>query len=184
MHDDGIWFNEFSEWHSSPRPIRILPVNRIQERLLAFLREHQVLTLAVVVDDGSPYAAALFYAVDKDMRFYVATDPATCHGQAMLADGKVAGAIQPDRQQWHEITGIQFRGRCWQLAGEQRARAWTIYTARFAFLREGNAILTAELAKTAIWCIEPDWMRLIDNRLGFGHKDEWTRAQPMQCPFA
>jgi len=175
MQDDSIWFNEFSEWHSSPRPVRILSVNRIRERLLAFLREHQVLTLAVVVDDGSPYAAALFYAVDEDMRFYVVTDPATRHGRAMLADGRVAGAIQPDRQQWHEITGIQFRGRCGQLTGAERARAWEIYTARFPFLLQGNAALTAELAKTAMWCIEPEWMRLIDNRFGFGHKEEWKR---------
>jgi uncharacterized protein YhbP (UPF0306 family) len=27
----------------------------------------------------------------------------------------------------------------------------------------------------ALWRIEPAWMRLIDNRRGFGHKEEWTR---------
>ena len=150
-------------------------MDRVKERLLTFLREHKVLTLAVVDGDGSPYAAALFYAVDEDLRFYVVTDPATHHGQAMLANGTVAGAIQLDRQQWHEITGVQFRGRCRQLAGEQRRRAWEIYTARFPFLLQGNATLTAELAKTAMWCIEPESMRLIDNRLGFGHKEEWKR---------
>jgi uncharacterized protein YhbP (UPF0306 family) len=150
-------------------------VDRVKKRLLTFLREHKVLTLAVVDGDGSPYAAALFYAVDEDLRFYVVTDLATHHGQAMLANGTVAGAIQPDRQQWHEITGIQFRGRCWQLTGADRARAWEIYTARFPFLLHGNVTLTAELAKTAMWCIEPEWMRLIDNRLGFGHKEEWRR---------
>ena len=147
----------------------------MKQRLLRFLREQRVLTLAIVDADGSPYAAALFYAVDKDLRLYVVSDPATRHGQAMLASGEVAGAIQPDRQQWHEITGVQFRGRCWQLTGAERARAWEIYTARFPFLLHGNAALTAELAKTAMWCIEPGWMRLIDNRLGFGHKEEWNR---------
>jgi len=26
-----------------------------------------------------------------------------------------------------------------------------------------------------LWRIEPAWMRLIDNRCGFGYKEEWTR---------
>jgi uncharacterized protein YhbP (UPF0306 family) len=152
-------------------------VSRIRERFLAFLREHQVLTLAVAGRDGKPCAAALFYAVDADLRLYVLTDPATRHGQAIRANGAVAGTVQRDRQQWDEITGIQFHGRCRQLTGDERAQAWELYTARFPFLLKPNAALTAELAKTALWCIEPDWMRLIDNRRGFGHKDEWTREQ-------
>jgi hypothetical protein len=150
-------------------------MNRVKARLLTFLHGHKVLTLATVDADGRPYAAALFYAIDENLRFHVVTDPATRHGQTLLANSAVAGAIQPDRQQWQDIMGIQFRGRCWQLTGAYRERAWEIYTARFPFLLRGNTALTAEVAKTAMWCIEPEWMRLIDNRLGFGHKEEWKR---------
>ncbi|HVM60333.1 MAG TPA: pyridoxamine 5'-phosphate oxidase family protein [Verrucomicrobiae bacterium] len=146
----------------------------MRERLLRFLREHQVLTLAVTEADGSAYAAALFYAVDDELHLYVVTDPATRHGQAMAANPSVAGTIQRDRQQWHEIQGIQFRGLCRQLDGADRARGWEIYSARFPFLQQPNAMLTREMAKTALWRIEPAWMRLIDNRAGFGRKDEWT----------
>jgi uncharacterized protein len=147
----------------------------IRERLLAWLRQHQVVTVAVTDADGQPCAAALFYAVDEELRLYVMTDPATRHGQAMLATGEVAGTVQLDRQQWHEIQGVQFRGRCRPLGGEERGQAWELYTARFPFLQRGDAALTRELAKTAMWRVEPTWMRLIDNRLGFGHKEEWTR---------
>jgi hypothetical protein len=146
----------------------------LRERLLEFLREHQVLTLAVTEADGSPCAAALFYAVDDEVRFYVLTDPATRHGNAMLANPSVAGTIQLDRQQWHEIRGVQFRGVCRQLGSAERVRAWEIYSARFPFLQQPNAVLTRELATTAMWRIEPTWIRLIDNRIGFGHKEEWT----------
>jgi uncharacterized protein YhbP (UPF0306 family) len=146
----------------------------VRERLLKFLREHQVLTLAVTEADGGPYAAALFYAVDDELRFHVVTDPATRHGKAMLANPSVAGTIQPDRQHWREIQGVQFRGVCRQLGSAKRARAWEIYTARFPFLQQPDAILTRELADTALWRIEPVWIRLIDNRRGFGHKEEWT----------
>ena len=142
--------------------------------MLKFLREHQVLTLAVMEADGSPYAAALFYAVDDELRFQVVTDPATRHGKAMLANPSVAGTIQLDRQHWHEIRGVQFHGICRQLGGTERARAWEIYGARFPFLQQPNAILTRELANTAMWRIDTTWMRLIDNQIGFGHKEEWT----------
>lgn len=146
-----------------------------RKRLLALLREHQVVTVAVVDADGHPHAAALFYVVDEELRFYVVTDPATHHGQAMLAGGDVAGTVQLDRQRWHEIRGVQFRGQCRQLASEERSQAWNLYTARFPFLRQDNVALTGQLVRTAMWCIEPTWMRLIDNRLGFGHKEEWIR---------
>jgi len=150
----------------------------LRERLLRFLREHQVLALAVTEADGSAHAAGLFYAVDDDLQFYVVTDPATRHGQAILANSSVAGTIQRDRQQWHEIQGVQFRGSCRQLTGAERTRGWEIYSARFPFLQQPNAMLTRELANTALWRIEPTWMRLIDNRAGFGHKEEWTPHRP------
>ena len=161
----------------------------IRDRLLNFLQAHRVLTVAVVATDGQPYAASLFYVVDKDLRFYVLSDPATWHGQALLARADVAGTVQRDQQQWHETQGVQFCGCCRPLDGPARARAWQLYLARFPFLMLENQVLTAALARTALWRIEPEWMRLIDNRLGFGHKEEWHRhrrgevAQPVFRKF-
>ena len=142
--------------------------------MLKFLREQQVLTLAVVETDGNPYAAALFYAVDDELRFQVVTDPATRHGKAILANPSVAGTIQLEGQHWHEIRGVQFRGICRQLESTERVRAWEIYSSRFPFLQQPNAILTRELVKTAMWRIDTTWIRLIDNQVSFGHKEEWT----------
>jgi uncharacterized protein len=177
MQHQTIWFNKFSNqfppWKSMPQPDRIQSVNQVRQRLLEFLCAHQVLTLAVGETDGKPCAAALFYAVDEDLRFYVLTDPGTRHGRALLANTAVAGTIQRDRQSWQEITGVQFRGRCRLLTGDERDRAWQVYTARFPFLLTDK--FTPALAKTELWCLEPEWMRLIDNRLGFGHKEEWKR---------
>jgi uncharacterized protein YhbP (UPF0306 family) len=94
---------------------------------------------------------------------------------AMLARGVVAGTVQRDEQEWHEIQGVQFEGTCAQLDGAERLKGWGIYTARFPFVAAGNLVLSAALARTALWRIEPEWMRLIDNRLAFGHKEEWRR---------
>ena len=147
----------------------------LRDRLWHFLQAHRVLTVAVTAADGQPSAAALFYVADAKLRLYVVSDPASRHGQAMLAGGAVAGTVQRDEQQWHELQGVQFRGGCRQLDGLARARAWQLYVTRFPFLMLENQVLTAALAKTAIWCLEPEWIRLIDNRLGFGHKEEWHR---------
>jgi len=147
----------------------------IRNRLLAFLRAHRVLTVAVTDPGGAPHAAALFYAVDDRLRFYVVSDPGTRHGMAMSARGVAAGTVHRDEQEWHEIQGVQFYGAARQVEGVERAKAWVLYTTRFPFVALGNLVLTAPLAQTAMWVIEPEWMRLIDNRLGFGHKEEWRR---------
>lgn len=140
-----------------------------------FLRAHRVLTVAVCDGEGGPHAAALFYAVDEKLRFYVVTEASSQHGMAMLSRGMVAGTVQRDEQQWHEIQGVQFRGTCRQVDGAARMKAWALYTARFPFVASGNLVLTGALARTAMWVIEPGWMRLIDNRIAFGHKEEWRR---------
>jgi uncharacterized protein YhbP (UPF0306 family) len=146
----------------------------IHERLLAYLREHRVATLAVT-DSAGVHATAVFYAVNDDLHLFFVTDPTSRHGQALLATGTVAGTVQDDRQEWHAVTGIQFHGAVRQLDGDDRHRGWELYTARFPFLLTGNVVLTGALAKSALWRIEPTWLRLIDNRLGFGHKEEWHR---------
>ncbi|MDQ7028444.1 MAG: pyridoxamine 5'-phosphate oxidase family protein [Ardenticatenia bacterium] len=144
------------------------------ERLLEFLHAHRVLTLAVVEPGGTPYAAALFYAVEIDpLRFYVLTSVTTRHGQALRHSARVAGTIQRDRQTWTSIRGVQFTGVCHRLDGDERSRAWHVYTSRFTFLRRPPPVLARALLRVDLWSIEPHWVRLIDNRLGFGHKDEW-----------
>ena len=140
----------------------------LKPQLLAFLREHQVLTLAV----NGPYAAALFYAVDDELNLYVVTDPATRHGAAM--EGCVAGTIQRDRQRWQKICGVQFTGQCARLTGTERVAGWAIFLNRFALA--GAEELAPAFAKAELWKITPDWLCLTDNRQGFGHKAEWSRA--------
>ena len=148
----------------------------MRERLLNFLRNHQVVTVAVVEPDGTAHAAALFYAVDDELNLYVLTEPTSRHGRAMARTVCVARTIQRDRQEWWEIQGAQFRGRCRRLRGAARERGWDIFAARFSFVGSpAIAGLAQALEKMALWRIEPAWMRLIDNRRGFGHKDEWTR---------
>ena len=130
-------------------------LNRSQ--ILDFLREHQVLTLAV----AGPYAAAVFYAVDDELNLYFVTDSATRHGAALSRESSVAGTIQRDRQNWQEIRGVQWTGQCARLTGAERQAGWELYLKRFAFA--GAPELGPAFAKVDLWKITPDWIRLTDN---------------------
>ncbi|MFG2139156.1 pyridoxamine 5'-phosphate oxidase family protein [Streptomyces sp. NPDC048650] len=146
------------------------------------LTGHTTLTLAYVDDEG-PQAAAVLYAVDDRPAagplLYFVTSAETRHGRALAGVGPggapVACTAQRDGQEWSGLTGLQGRGVCRPLEGGERAAGWQVYTERFPFVLESER-LRAALERTALWELRPDWLRLIDNGRGFGHKEEWRRA--------
>jgi uncharacterized protein YhbP (UPF0306 family) len=54
--------------------------------------------------------------------------------------------------------------------GEEERQGRSVYLARFPFARA----LERALEEASLHCFVPDWVRLIDNHLGFGHKEEWS----------
>ncbi|WP_330823764.1 pyridoxamine 5'-phosphate oxidase [Streptomyces bugieae] len=108
---------------------------------------------------------------------YFVTSATTRHGRALAEPGaRVAFTVQRDGQEWSALTGIQGRGRCRPLSGAERAVGWRAYTRRFPFV-EADERLRAALERTTLWELRPDWLRLIDNGQGFGHKEEWQRPE-------
>ncbi|MFD0328152.1 hypothetical protein ACFQZC_07835 [Streptacidiphilus monticola] len=70
---------------------------------------------------------------------------------------------------------MQGRGRVRRLGDEdERAAAWRVYVARFPFAADDA--LSAALARADLWQLRPEWLRLIDNGVAFGHKVEWPEA--------
>ena len=139
--------------------------------ILDFLAAHNTLTLATFGPDETPHAAAVFYAFTPEARLIFLSDPGSQHGQHIGRDGaRVAVTIQADGQQWQRITGLQMHG----IASLADRDARDVYLARFPFIyiaRTGP--LARAMSKVAFYQIVPAWIRLIDNRLGFGHKQEW-----------
>lgn len=147
-------------------------------RIGAFLAEHSTVTLATVGADGAPAAAAVFYAHDADLNLYFLSEERTQHGQNLLANPGVAGTIQADGQDWRAIRGLQLRGRAEPLSGAALARAAAIYGRKYAFVAalltgaQGPGVLTGPLARARFWILRPTWIRLIDNTVRFGFKEE------------
>ncbi len=146
------------------------------------LAAHSTMTLAYADEDG-PQACAVLYASDARApgaaagpALYFVTATTTRHGRALAGPGaRVAFTAQRDGQEWSALTGLQGRGDCRPLAEAERAAGWRLYTERFPFVAADERLRGA-LERTTLWELRPDWLRLIDNGQGFGHKEEWHRA--------
>jgi len=137
--------------------------------LLDFLARHNTLTLATTGPKGHPHAAALFYAPDADLNLIILSEPDALHARHIGSGAAVAVTIQADGQDWRQITGLQLHGIA-APTDEDADRA--LYLARFPFIAR-TEILARALKNVRFYKITPTWARLIDNRLGFGRKQEW-----------
>jgi hypothetical protein len=145
----------------------------MDKRIERFIRRHHVMTLATaaVVEEGGrpePWSAHVFYAYLPDNQELVfTTDPATRHGREMLANPSVSGGIVLETKVIGKIRGIQLTGTARQVVeGESRYR--TAYLRRFPF---------AIAVKLDLWVLEVRYVKMTDNRMGFGKKIEETRKK-------
>ncbi|MCS7060789.1 MAG: pyridoxamine 5'-phosphate oxidase family protein [Anaerolineae bacterium] len=146
-------------------------VDPFMSEVRAFLNRHNVLTLAYR-DAHGVGACAVWFAVDDRLHLYFLSAPHSRHGQALAEGGQVAFTVQKDEQDWQTIQGVQGIGLCAMLRAGELDSAWQVYTRRFPFVTHQIPDLNHALGTAALWRIIPTWLRLIDNRKGFGHKQE------------
>lgn len=134
----------------------------INQRFVRFLQKHHVLTLATVSQEGMPYCSNAFYCYDKARNLLVFTsDLSTRHAQQMERNPHVAASVVLETKIVGRVQGLQLCGTAVR-ADEAAKRA---YLKRFPY---------AALAELTLWAIEPDFMKLTDNTLGFGKKLIWN----------
>ena len=154
----------------------------LRSRIEQFLAAHNTLTLATVSPDGTPAAAAVFYAHDVKLNLYFLSAAGTVHSENLAHNPACAGAIQEEGQDWREIHGLQLRGSAEPARGNEVGRAAALYGRRYAFVAgllagsEGPQVLAGPLARARFYILRPAWLRLIDNRVRFGHKEELVLA--------
>ena len=137
----------------------------IDKRIVDFIKRHHVLTLATASSEGVPYCAACFYAYDKERnRLIFTSDDATFHAQQMLQNAKVAIGITLETRIVGKVQGIQICGTAKRGDDEDKR----LYIKRFPY---------AALAPLNIWAVEPSFMKLTDNTLGFGKKLIWNNQE-------
>ena len=134
-----------------------------EKKITDFIKRHHVLTLATATREALPYCAACFYAYDSERNVFIFTsDNSTTHAQQMAANSSVALAITLETKVVGKVQGLQVCGRA--RVGEEQDRL--VYIKRFPY---------AAVAPLNLWVVEPDFMKLTDNTLGFGKKLIWNR---------
>lgn len=136
-----------------------------REPIIRFIREHHVMVLSTC-RDNIPYSTPLFYAYDAECnRFVFATATDTEHGAQMTENAAVSAGIYLETETVGKVQGLQLTGTV-ALADKADKK---IYFGRFPYALAMNPTL---------WRLEPDWMKLTDNRLGFGKKHLWEKESP------
>ncbi|NBD73807.1 hypothetical protein GVX82_02075 [Patescibacteria group bacterium] len=113
------------------------PTPAAQRRALArFIEENRLLTLATVGDRGTPWAATMFFAFDRDLALYVVASPETQHARDIAASKRVAGTISHAWQhpETKAIRGVQFVGRAKRLAKKDVPAAHRLFKKRMPWV--------------------------------------------------
>jgi uncharacterized protein YhbP (UPF0306 family) len=147
----------------------------------AYLASRHVMTVATVGDAG-PAAAAVFYAISgRDLVFL--SSPTTLHTVNLTRRPQVAITIQDQEADWRQIRGLQIQGVGELLDGADADDARDAFLAKFPGIF-GPGVLPAQivqaLAGVRWYRIRVARVRFIDNSLGLGHTDEWSREE-MSC---
>ncbi len=139
-----------------------------EDAILSLLAESTTFSLATTEADGSPRATPLFFAVGRNLELLFLSDPETPHIRNVLRSPAAAAAAYPEVSDWRQIRGVQFKGTVERVPQNEIENAFELYRARFPYVEEvGSALENSEL-----YAFRPRWIRLIDNRQGFGHKRE------------
>jgi len=141
-------------------------MQEIDLKIIDFINEHHVFTLATSVDN-QPYCCNAFYTYLEDENMLVFTsDNDTKHIKDAKLNNWVAGSIVLETSIVGKIQGIQLSGKMYEPKYELLKKANKRYLKRFPF---------AVLMNTQIWVLEIDFIKMTDNRLGFGKKLIWQK---------
>lgn len=132
--------------------------------ILSFLKSQTLITLATSADN-IPYCANCFYSFDLTNKLLIIkSGSSTRHIREGLLNNKVAGAIIPSSLKIGQIIGLQFQGILSEPVGEELIAAKNSYYKKFPFA----LIMPGEL-----WIIQPEYLKMTDNRKLFAEKTEW-----------
>lgn len=139
----------------------------LNKRIVKFIKKHHVLTLATS-KNNEPYCANCFYVFmeEEDMLVFT-SDIDTKHIQDSLKQNIVAGSIVLETRIVSKIRGIQFTGIISKPTDELLKKAEKKYLKRFPYAR---------LMDTTLWVVELTFIKMTDNRLGFGKKLIWENC--------
>ena len=147
---------------------------------LDYMGSQKTLTLATAGSDG-PWAATLTY-VNDDADVFIWTRPNTNTARHVDENPTVAFAIDEYTEDWRATKGIQGRGECSVVEGEDIAKVADLFGQKFPELRPGST------SAVVFYRISPSALEYIDNSRGvdeagdFGAEYRRQSAIDLQTP--
>jgi uncharacterized protein len=136
-------------------------------KIVRFFEKHHVLTLSTVSGNES-WCANCFYVYNKNENHLVFTsDDDTKHIQYAVENPKVSGSVVLETTVIGKIQGIQFSGILVKVKGNDLKIAKEKYLKRFP---------VATLMNTNLWILDLTYIKMTDNRFGFGKKLIWKKV--------
>jgi uncharacterized protein YhbP (UPF0306 family) len=103
--------------------------------------------------------------------------PTTRHAQNLARQPRVAATIQRDYDDWPGIRGLQLVGTGARSRPEDEARVRALYQRRYPLIGGGAGVprkLLEALDKIRWYEFVPADIHLIDNTLGFAHREHFS----------
>jgi len=139
---------------------------KLPDRLIKFIEEHHLLTLAVS-DETDIWCSHAFYVfIEEEAAFLITSEDHTRHIQLAQRRDVIAGGIALETDKIGDIRGLQFKAVIDKCDDSFLGPYKMKYLKRFpyAILKGGD-----------LWRLTITEAKFTDNRLGFGKKIKWSR---------
>jgi uncharacterized protein len=136
------------------------------KRIINFLKRHHVFNLATSFENN-PWCCSCFYAFLEEVPAFIFTsDNETRHVAEFFKNPHAAGTVHLETWIIGKIKGIQFSGTIEPAENDKLHKARSAYLKKFPF---------AVLMDTKLWILKIDYIKMTDNKFGFGKKLIWQR---------
>ncbi len=139
-------------------------MNKPSSKIIDFINEHHVLSLATVNEKRESTSCSVFYVLnEKELSFIFASDEKTEHMQNISKINRVSASIHFETKEVGTIRGLQIKAEVLQADKEDKKA----YLKAFPYARV--------IPKLQVWKMQVLSLKYTDNRLGFGKKETWIR---------
>lgn len=133
------------------------------KKILEFINEHHLLCISTC-KDNFPHSASCFYAFNEDkFNFIIASSESTKHIMHLKQNPNYSAVIALETNEIGKIRGLQFYGTIEKASIKEKA----FYLKTFPYALALNPTL---------WTLHVKELKFTDNRLGFGKKLSYKRA--------
>lgn len=141
-----------------------------EKRIVDFLKHHHVLTLATSASNLAWCANCFYIYLEEENLIAFTSDRNTKHISDITNQKLVAGSVVLETKIIGKIRGIQFLGIIDEPEGILLEKVKHAYIRRFP---------VAMLMDTTMWIVRLTFIKMTDNRLGFGKKIVWQQDCPV-----